>query len=215
MKFEIQRAPLLRHPVPWHHRDHVFRDDQGKSADNPSHIKRLSQALVFRGSRGKSAAIAHGINDFSPPLVFRGDEQDSTQLTQKVRAGQPKVLSRPLPGKRRQRRRHGQRRRGAARDLLAPALVQPPLVHVLGIASTPRCLRPRPSRALARCRGARMLAGTYPTVRHEPSTADSAGALPEHPQMLARSAENRGGPFLKSKGGSILESAEGAILRIY
>ena len=208
MEFEVQRAPLLRHRVPWHHRARVFRDDQGKLARNPSDINQLSQALVFRGSRGKSAPIPNGLNDFSPPLVFRGDEQHSTQLTQKVGAPQPEVLPRPLPGKRRQRRRHGERRRGATRGLLAPALVQPPLLHVLGIASTPRGLRARPSCPLARGRGARMLAGTYPTVRHEPSTADRAGTLPEHPQMLARSAENRGGPFLKSEGGSILESAE-------
>jgi hypothetical protein len=53
-----------------------------------------------------------------------------------------------------------------------------------------------------------MLAGTYPTVRHKPSTADTAGTLSEHPQMLARSAGNLGGLFLESKGGAILGSAE-------
>lgn len=53
-----------------------------------------------------------------------------------------------------------------------------------------------------------MRAATCPTVRREPSTADRAGTLPEHPQMLARSVEISGGPFLESRGGPILESAE-------
>ena len=49
-------------------------------------------------------------------------------------------------------------------------------------------------------------------VRYEPPTADTAGTLPEHPLMLARSAGNLGGLFLESRGGSILESAEDRVL---
>ena len=60
--------------------------------------------------------------------------------------------------------------------------------EVVGITPTPGGLRPRAASDLtARCR-TRTLATADAVVRHKPPTADTAGPLREHPQMLASPA---------------------------
>jgi hypothetical protein len=81
--------------------------------------------------------------------------------------------------------------------------------EVVGITPTPGRLRPSAPRHLTRRGRTRPLTTTDAPVRHKPPTADAAGTLREHPQMLALSAGAQGGPLLASNPGSILASAEG------
>jgi hypothetical protein len=80
--------------------------------------------------------------------------------------------------------------------------------EVIRIPTTPRSLRPRAPRNLTRRRRTDTLATADTPVRYKPMTANTAGPLREHPEMLAPSALHTGGPFLVSKPGSILASAE-------
>jgi len=81
--------------------------------------------------------------------------------------------------------------------------------EVVGITPTPGSLRPCAPRNLTRRGRTRALATADAPVRHKPATADAAGTLREHPQMLASSTGTQGGPLLASNPGSILASAEG------
>ena len=60
--------------------------------------------------------------------------------------------------------------------------------EVIGITPTPGRLRLGAPRDLTGRRRARTLATTDAPVGHEPMTADTAGPLREHPQMLASPA---------------------------
>lgn len=80
--------------------------------------------------------------------------------------------------------------------------------EVVGITPTPRGLRPRAASDLTGGRRTRTLPTADPAVRDKPPTAQAAGPLREHPEMLASSAGTQGGPFLPSTPESILASAE-------
>lgn len=111
------------------------------------------------------------------------------------------------------RSRHGRRhqRRNAALGLvgLQPAVLDAMRHEVVGITPTPRGLRSRAASDLTRRCRTRALATADAAVRHKPPTADAAGPLREHPEMLGSSAGHQGGPLLPSNPGSILASAEG------
>jgi hypothetical protein len=115
---------------------------------------------------------------------LRGREQDSAQLTEEIRPGDAKRVLGEIP--RELGERGGQPRRIDAAPSLGgdPAALESMRGEVVRIAPAPRGLRADPPSGLtARCR-ARALTTPDVTVRDKPPTADAAGTLPEHPQML-------------------------------
>jgi len=142
-------------------------------------------------------------------LVLRGPQQDSTEMPEKIGAGDAEFLLREIPGQLREGgRKHQWQDDGRGRG--RPA-VDPMRDEVVGITPTPRGLRPRASSDLTGRRRTRALATADAPIRHEPPPADTAGPLREHPEMLASSAGNQCGPLLASNRGSILASAEAIV----
>jgi len=72
-----------------------------------------------------------------------------------------------------------------------PAALDAMRDEVVGITPTPGGLRPRAASDLTDRRRTGALAAADAAVRHKPPTADAAGPLREHPEMLASSAELR------------------------
>ena len=165
--------------------------------------------LVLRGSRGKSDRFSCGINHLCRLLVLRGPQQDPTEMAEEIGAGDAEFLLREIPRQLRERGREHQRR-DAALSLVGfqPAALDAMRDEVIRITPTPRGLRPRAASDLTRRRRTRALATANAAVRHKPPTADGAGPLREHPEMLGSSAGNQCGPLLASNPGSILASAE-------
>jgi hypothetical protein len=140
---------------------------------------------------------------------LRDPEQDSTEMAEEIGAGDPEFLLGEIPRQLRERGREHQRQDGG----LGLVGAQPPALdamrdEVVGITPTPGRLRPYAPRDLTRRGRTGALATADAPVRHKPATADAAGTLREHPQMLASSAGTQGGPLLASNPGSILASAE-------
>ena len=165
--------------------------------------------LVLRGSRGQSDRFPCGIKHLGRLLVLRSPQQDSTEMPEEIGAGDTEFLLGEIPRQLREGWREHQRQ-DAALGLVSP---QPPALdamgdEVVGITPTPRSLCPRTASDLTRRRRTRALATADAAVRHKPPTADAAGPLREHPEMLGSSAGNQRGPLVASITGSILASAE-------
>jgi len=147
-------------------------------------------------------------------LVLRGHQQDSTEMPEGIGAGHTEFLLGEIQRQLREGRREHQRRNAALGLVsLQPAVLDAMRDEVVGITPTPRGLRPRAASDLTRRCRTRALATADAAVRHKPPTADAAGPLREHPEMLGSSAVNQGGPLLPSNPGSILASAEMAATR--
>ena len=146
---------------------------------------------------------------FSRLLVLHGHQQDSTEMPKEIGASDAEFLLGEIPRQLREGGREHQRR-DAALGLagLQPAALDAMRDEVVGITPTPRGLRPRAASDLTGPRRTRALATTDAAVPHKPPTADAAGPLREHPQILASSADNQPGSLLASNPGSILASAE-------
>jgi hypothetical protein len=130
-------------------------------------------------------------------------------MTEKIGAGHPEFLLGEIPRQLRERGREDQRQdRGLGLVGVQSAALDTMRDEVVGITPTPGRLRPGAPRDLTRRGRTGALATTDPPVRHKPATADAAGTLREHPQMLASSTGTQGGPLLASDPGSILASAE-------
>jgi hypothetical protein len=112
-------------------------------------------------------------------------------MPEEIGARHTEFLLREIPRQLRKGRREHQRR-NAALDLasLQPAVLDAMGNEVIGITPAPRSLRPRATSDLTGRRRTRALATTDAAVRHKPPTANAAGPLREHPEMLASSAEN-------------------------
>src|SRR5262245_25212857 len=131
-------------------------------------------------------------------------------MPKEIGAGDAEFLPREIPRQLGEWRREHQRRDAALGVVgLQPAPLDAMRDEVVGITSTPRVLRPHATSDLTGRRRTRALPTANTAVRHKPATADAAGTLREHPQMLASSVGTQGGPLLASDPGSILASAEG------
>ena len=135
-------------------------------------------------------------------------------MSEEISPSHTECLLGEIPWQLREGRRERQRR-DAALGLVGPqpAALNAMRDEVVGITPTPRGLRPRAASDLTGRRRTRALAPADAAVRHKPPTADAAGPLREHPEMLASSAGNQSGPLLASNPGSILASAEGCARR--
>jgi len=134
-------------------------------------------------------------------------------MPEEIGAGDAEFLLREIPRQLREWRWEHQRRDATLGVVgLQSAALDAMGDEVVGITPTPRGLRPRPASDLTGQRRTRTLATADAPVRHKPATADAAGTLREHPQMLASSAGTQGGPLLASNPGSILASAEAVIV---
>ena len=166
--------------------------------------------LVLRGSRRKSARFPCRINDLPRLLVLRGPEQDSTEMAEEIGADDAEFLLGEIPRQLGKRwRKHQWQDRALSLVGSQSAALDAMRDEVVGITPTPGSLRPCAPRNLTRRGRTRALATADAPVRHKPATADAAGTLREHPQMLASSTGTQGGPLLASNPGSILASAEG------
>jgi hypothetical protein len=162
---------------------------RGKSAAKPHAASHLAGLLVLRRSRGKSAHFPCRINDLPRLLVLCGGQQDSTEMTEEIGAGDPEFFLGEIPRQLRERGREHQRQDCALGLVgLQPAALDAMRDEVVGITPTPGSLRPyAPSDLTGRGRTGTLATADAP-VRHKPATADAAGTLREHPQMLASSA---------------------------
>jgi hypothetical protein len=130
-------------------------------------------------------------------------------MPEEIGAGDAECLLGEIPGQPRQGGWKHQRRDAALGLVgLQSAALNAMRDEVVGITPTPRGLRPRAASDLTGGRRTRTLPTADPAVRDKPPTAQAAGPLREHPEMLASSAGTQGGPFLPSTPGSILASAE-------
>ena len=194
------REVLGRAPVP----------GQGRPARNRVHsarrrvigVKRLRATahlpglLALRDSRGKSDRVAFRIDHLGRLLVLRGHQQDSTEMPEEIGSSDAEFLLREIPRQLRERWREHQRRDAALSVVgVQPAALDAMRDEVVRIASTPRGLCRRPPRDLTRRCRTRTLATADAAIRHKPPTADAAGPLREHPEMLGSSAENQRGPL--------------------
>ena len=186
-----------------------MRGPRGKSAAKSHTASHLTGLLVLRGSRGKSACFPCPINDLPRLLVLHGDEQDSTEMAEEIGAGNPEFFLGEIPRQLREGwREHQRQQSGLGLVGLQPAALDAMRDEVVGITPTPRGLCLGAPRDLTRRGRTGMLATSDTPVGREPMAADAAGPLREHPQMLASSVGNQGGPLLASNPGSILASAE-------
>ena len=188
MKFQLH-GPSVRRGRLWHLADHVLQAVRGKSAATPNTASHLPGLLVLRGSRGKSDWFPCGIKYLGYPLVLHGHQQDSTEMAEEIGAGDAEFFLGEIPRQPRERGREYQRR-DAALGLVGhqSAALDAMRDEVVGITPTPRGLRPRAASDLTGRRRTRALATADAAVRHKPPTADTAGPLREHPEMLASSA---------------------------
>jgi hypothetical protein len=136
-------------------------------------------------------------------------EQDSTEMTEEIGTGDAEFLLGEIPRQLGEGGREHQWQHRALRFVsFQSAALDTMRDEVVGITTTPgRLCLCAPCRLT---RGGRTgtLAATDAPVWHKPATADAAGTLREHPQMLPSSAGTQGGPLLASNPGSILASAE-------
>lgn len=170
--------------------------DRGKSAAKSWPLNDFLGLLVLRGLRGKSDRFSSGIKHLGGLLVLRGYQQDSTEMPEEIGPGDAEFLLGEIPRQLRERRREHQRREAAlGLGRPGPAVLNTVGDEVVGITTTPRGLRPRPASDLTGRHRTRALATANAAIRHKPPTADAAGPLREHPEMLGSSAGNQGGPF--------------------
>lgn len=208
MKFQVHGSAVRWRPLS-HRADRVLQGNRGKLAAKSHMASHLTGLLVLRGSRGKSARFPCPINDLPRLLVLRGDEQDSTEMAEEIGTRDAEFLLGEIPRQLRERGREYQRQdRGPGLVGFELAALDAMRDEVVGITPTPGRLRPCTPRDLTRRGRTDALATADAPVRHKPATADAAGTLREHPQMLASSAGTQGGPLLASNPGSILASAE-------
>ena len=188
----------------WHRTDRVLPEVPGKSAGKSNPVKDFTGLLVLRASRGKSAGFSRRVNDLRRLLVLRGPEQDSTEMAEEIGAGDPEFLLGEIPRQLRERGRELQRQdRGLGLVGAQPSALDAMRNEVVGITPTPGRLRPYAPRDLTRRGQTGALATADAPVRHKPATADAAGTLREHPQMLASSVGTQGGPLLASSRGHV------------
>lgn len=171
-------------------------------------LNALDDALVLRARPGKSARFSRPVKDLRPGLVLPGREQDSTQVAQKIRADHSEGLLRDVPRQSRQRRGKRQRIYGDAGFVGDPATLKTVGGEIVRIAAAPLGLGVRPPGHLARRCRAGSLTNPDVWVGDEPAATDTARSFPAHPPMLPAPPSASSGPFLASRPGSILASAE-------
>ena len=129
-------------------------------------------------------------------------------MAQKIRADPPEGVLCDVPRQSRQRRGKRQRVYRNAGFVGDAATLKTVGGEIVRIASAPLGLGLRPPGHLARrCRAGSL---TSPDVRvgDEPAATDTARSFPAHPPMLHAPRSPLSGPFLASRAGSILASAE-------
>ena len=129
-------------------------------------------------------------------------------MAQKIRADHPERLLCDVPGKPRQRRGKRQRVYGDTGFMGDAATLKTVGSEVIRIASAPRRLGLRPPGHLARWRRAGPLTRPNVGVGDEPAATDTARSFPAHAPMLHIARSTSTGPFVASRAGSILASAE-------
>jgi hypothetical protein len=129
-------------------------------------------------------------------------------VAQKIRADHPEGVLRDVPRQSRQRRGKRQRVYGDAGFVDDTATLKTVGGEIVRIASAPLGLGLRPPGHLARRGRAGSLTSPDVRVGDEPAATDTARSFPDHPPMLHAPRAALSGPFLASRAGSILASAE-------
>jgi hypothetical protein len=154
------------------------------------------------------------ISGMSLELVLRDPKQDGAQNANEIRALNPKLVLRDVPGKSAQWWWQPERFR---RPTLIPALLYPPRKKVVGMALPPRLLRLHAAGCLALRISASSLTGSNSWIGAEPPAANATRFLwsighgdPSSPHLNKESADQLflSRIFLTSRGGSFLTSAD-------
>ena len=182
---------------------------------NPS-MREVGTGLLRK--RGMCAGNCFRISAIRADPVFRGADDQCSHNTNEISALRTEPVFRDVPGKLVERRWQSKRFRGFG---LRGAPVDSPGDGVAGVSITPVCLGFLTSRRLAFGIPAGALPTSHSRVGPEPPATDSARSLPglgHRDDLSSSSRSDRGQPsaqfrmprsFLVSRGGSILESAEG------